>query len=113
MENNPMLGMNMAMMEKILLRVAKVPQTKMKNWLENLQKPFSSVMSFVCVLAQLRRLHETEIHRIVVASRPRNVCLKIVSRPPVVAVSVWDNIKISTCIVTCIYTSMAENTTSK
>ena len=111
-----MLGMNIAMIVKTLLRVAKVPHTKIKNLLENLQKPFSCAMSFVCILAQLRRLQETEIHRIVVASMPRNFCLKIVSRPLVVAVSVWDSIKISTCSVTCMYTSTpenSENTTSK
>ena len=73
MENNPMLGMNIAMMERTLLRVAKHPHKKMKNLLEILQKPFSSAMSFVCIRAQLRRLQEMEIHRTVVASRPRKV----------------------------------------
>ena len=68
-----MLGMNIAMMERTLLRVAKVPQKKMKNWLEILQKPFSSAMCFVCILAQLKRLQEIEIYKTVVASRPRKV----------------------------------------
>ena len=73
MENNPILGINIAMMERTLLRVAKDPQIKMKNWLDNMQKPFSSAMSFVCIRAQLRRLQEIEMYKTVVASRPRNV----------------------------------------
>ena len=78
MENRPMLGIKRAMIERTRRRVANDPQMKMKNWLENLQNPFSSAINFVCMRAQLRRLQAMEIQRTVVASRPRNFWSKIV-----------------------------------
>ena len=51
--------------------VAKVPHTKMKNSVQNLQNPFSRAVSLVCILTQLRRLHEIEPTKTVVASIPK------------------------------------------
>ena len=61
----------MAMIERTLRMVAKVPHTKMKNSVQNLQNPFSRAVSLVCILTQLRRLHEIDPTKTVVASIPK------------------------------------------
>ena len=113
MENNPMLGMNNAMMERILRRVAKVPQIKMNIFDVILQKPFSKAISLVCILTQLKTLQAMEIPRAVVGSNPRNFWLKTVVRPPVLAVCVWATSKMRTCTVTWTYTSIPRQKTVK
>ena len=75
--------MKNAIRDKTLRRVAKVPQTKMKSFEVNLQKPFSRAMRFVCILMQLRRLQLVDKTKNSVGSRPNAVCLKIVVSPPV------------------------------
>ena len=59
------------MIERTLRKVAKVPHTKRKNWVENFENPFSRAVSLVCILTQLRRLHEIEPTKTVVASIPK------------------------------------------
>ena len=69
------------------LRLANVPQMKMKICEDILQKPFSRAINFVCSLMQLRRLQEIEAAITVVGLSPKSFWSKIVVSPPVVAVS--------------------------
>ena len=73
MLNKPRLGINSAMIEDILLRVAKVPQTNIKNFDVILQNPFSITIRLVCVQTQLKRLKEIDITNTVFGSNPNKV----------------------------------------
>ena len=55
-----MLGINIAMIDKTLLRVAKVPHAKINNFNVIGQKPVSTKMILVCVLIQLNKLQGIE-----------------------------------------------------
>ena len=79
--------MNSDISERTLLRLANVPQMKMKIFEVNLQKPFSRVISFVWSLMQLRRLQEIEAAITFSGLSPQSFWSKIVVSPPVVAVS--------------------------
>ena len=55
-----MLGTNIAIMDKTLLRVAKVPHAKINNFDVIGQKPVSVEIILVCVLMQLNKLQVIE-----------------------------------------------------
>ena len=83
-----MLGMNMQTIDNILRTLAKNPQAKMKILEVIGQNPFSVLTVFKCSIIQVFKLQLIESARTVVASNPNVFWLKMVSRPPVVAVFV-------------------------
>ena len=89
-----MLGINMQTIDNILRTLAKTPQEKM-NILEVIgQNPFSVLTVFKCSIIHVFKLQLIESARTVVASNPNVLWLKMVSRPPVVAVFVEANKRI-------------------
>ena len=78
----------MQTIDNILRTLAKTPQAKM-NILEVIgQNPFSVLTVFKCSIIHVFKLQLIESARTVVASIPNVFWLKMVSRPPVVAVLV-------------------------
>ena len=106
MLNRPILGINSAIMEKILRSIAKVPQTNIMNFVVMLQNPFSSDIKLICAQTQLIKLHAIEITRNSIGSRPNNVWSEMVSRPPVVAVFVLASNRMKICTHSWAYSSI-------
>ena len=106
MLNRPMLGMNTQTIESTLRRLAMRPQAKMKILDVVGQNSFSALTVFKCIMILVFRLQVMERIRMVVASKPKAEWLKMVSNPPVVAVFVDANRRISICKDTCMKTSL-------
>ena len=73
--------------DRILLSVANVAQLRTTSLDAVGQKPFSSMVSLVCVMMVLKMLHVTDTARIVAASQVF-FSPKMASSPPVVGVFV-------------------------
>ena len=101
-----MEGINIVTSERILRSVANVAQAKTTSFDVVGQKPLSRIVKFVCDLIALMMLQVMDTARNVDASLPSS---KMVSRPPVVGVSVLLRRRSRIVIVTCTIASSPEN----
>ena len=99
-----MAGMNIVTSERILRNVENVAHAKATSFEVVGQNPLSRIVRFVCDLMVLIKLQVTDPARIVCASQvfPSS---KMVSSPPVVAVSVLLRRRRRIVTVTCTITS--------
>ena len=113
MLKSPIDGMNNPMMERTLLKVANVPHAKINIFDETGQKPFSAAMLLVWALVKLKRLQAIDKLKNVVGCKLSDSSLKIVSRPPVVAVWVEDSKRIKACKIIWTKVSVPKITSPK